>query len=84
MENLRLTLPEFEDAETGEITPKVSAGQGKKIRIRPQAWNKDISEIKKLLPQYVIARKPTRLTEENQTMLNRKKEEFDMLTNKKA
>lgn len=84
LENLRLTLPEFEDAETGEITPKVSAGQGKKIRIRPQAWNKDISEIKKLLPQYVIARKPTRLTEENQTMLNRKKEEFDMLTNKKA
>ena len=84
LDNLRLTLPEFEDAETGEITPKVSAGQGKKIRIRPQAWNKDISEIKKLLPQYVIARKPTRLTEENQTMLNRKKEEFDMLTNKKA
>lgn len=84
LENLRLTLPEFEDAETGEITPKVSAGQGKKIRIRPQAWNKDISEIKKLLPQYVIARKPTLLTEENQTMLNRKKEEFDMLTNKKA
>lgn len=84
LENLRLTLPEFEDAETGEITPKVSAGQGKKIRIRPQAWNKDISEIKKLLPQYVIARKPALLTEENQTMLNRKKEEFDMLTNKKA
>lgn len=84
LENLRLTLPEFEDAETGEITPKISAGQGKKIRIRPQAWNKDISEIKKLLPQYVIARKPTQLTEENQTMLNRKKEEFDMLTNKKA
>lgn len=84
LENLRLTLPEFEDAETGEITPKVSAGQGKKIRIRPQAWNKDISEIKKLLPQYAIARKPALLTEENQTMLNRKKEEFDMLTNKKA
>lgn len=84
LDNLRLTLPEFEDAETGEITPKVSAGQGKKIRIRPQAWNKDISEIKKLLPQYVIARKPALLTEENQTMLNRKKEEFDMLTNKKA
>ena len=84
LDNLRLSLPEFEDAETGEITPKVSAGQGKKIRIRPQAWNKDISEIKKLLPQYVIARKPALLTEENQTMLNRKKEEFDMLTNKKA
>lgn len=84
LDNLRLTLPEFEDAETGEITPKVSAGQGKKIRIHPQAWNKDISEIKKLLPQYVIARKPALLTEENQTMLNRKKAEFDMLTNKKA
>ena len=35
LDNLRLVLTEFEDAETAEITPRVSAGQGKKIRIRP-------------------------------------------------
>lgn len=29
LDNLRLTLTEFKDAETGEITPRVSAGQGK-------------------------------------------------------
>lgn len=76
LENLRLTLNEFEDADNGEITSKVSAGQGKKIRIKPQNWNKEISEVKKLLPQFVIARKPTSLTPENETMLNHKKSEF--------
>ena len=65
MENLRLTLTEFEDATSGEITPRVSAGEDKKIRIRPQAWNKPIAEIKKLLPQYVIARKLQGLKGEN-------------------
>ncbi len=79
LENLCLTLTEFEDAETGETTPKVSAGQGKKIRIRPKAWNKDISEIKRLLPQYAIARKPANLTGENQIRLNHKKAEFNSL-----
>ena len=83
LENLRLTLETFEDAETGEITPKVSAGQGKKIRIRPTAWNKPINEIKKLLPQYVIARKPAPLQGTNGEMLNRKKDEFCQLCNKK-
>lgn len=83
LENLRLTLETFEDAETGEITPKVSAGQGKKIRIRPTAWNKSINEIKKLLPQYVIARKPAPLQGTNGEMLNRKKDEFCQLCNKK-
>ena len=83
LENLRLTLETFEDAETGEIAPKVSAGQGKKIRIRPTAWNKPINEIKKLLPQYVIARKPAPLQGTNGEMLNRKKDEFCQLCNKK-
>lgn len=82
LENLRLTLETFEDAVTGEITSKVSAGQGKKIRIRPTAWNKPINEIKKLLPQYVIARKPAPLQGTNGEMLNRKKDEFCQLCNK--
>ena len=82
LENLRLTLKEFEDADTGEITSKVSAGQNKKIRIKPFNWNKPITEIKKLLPQYVIARKPHSLQGENGQMLQNKKSEFACLCKK--
>lgn len=83
LDNLQLTLNEFEDADSGEITPKVSAGQEKKIRIHPQAWNKPIAEIKKLLPQYTIARKKASLQGENAQMLQHKKDEFCQLCNKK-
>ena len=79
LDNYRLTLNEFEDAETGEIIPKVSAGQGKKIRLRPTVWNREISEIKKLLPQYTIARKFQPLTGTNATMLHHKQAEFQTL-----
>lgn len=95
LNNIRLTLTEFEDADSGEITPRVSAGQNKKIRIRPQHWQtarisdgknawKPVSfeDIKKMLPQFVIARKPAVLNEESQTMLNHKKDEFCQLCNK--
>lgn len=82
LDNLRLTLTEFEDAFSGEITPRVSAGQGKKIRIRPQMWNRPVSEIKKLLPQYAIARKPAPLQGENAEMLCHKKTEFRQLCHK--
>lgn len=34
LENFSLTLHSYEDACTGEITPRVSAGQGKAIRVR--------------------------------------------------
>ena len=81
LDNLRLTLTEFEDAETAEITPKVSAGQGKKIRIKPNVWGKPISEIKKLLPQYTIARKFGSLNGANKEMFDRKQDEFDVLCN---
>lgn len=76
LENIRLSLNNFEDADNGEVTAKVSAGQGKKIRIKPQSWDKPIAEIKKLLPQYVIARKLSPLQGENNKMLQHKKEEF--------
>lgn len=79
MENLSLTLNEFEDAQSGEITPRVSAGQGKKIRLRPKVWNKPLSEVKKLLPQHVIARKFEGLKGENAEMYARKKDEFNQL-----
>lgn len=82
LENMRLTLTEFEDADSGEITSRVSAGQGKKIRLRPQLWNRPPEEIKQLLPQYTVARKPAQLPAEQQTMLSHKKAEFDSLINK--
>lgn len=79
MENLRLCLTEFEDATSGEITSKVSAGQNKRIRIRPQQWPLPLEEIKQKLPQYVIARKLNHLPAEQQTMLDHKKEEYQEL-----
>lgn len=83
LENFELVLNEFEDAETGEITPKVSAGQGKKIRIKPEAWGRDINEIKKLLPQYVIARKFQGLKGENAEMYANKIKEWSVLCENK-
>ena len=79
LENERLILSEFEDAETGEITPRVSAGQGKKIRIKPNAWSKPIEQIKQILPQYVIARKYQGLKGENQEFYEHKQHEFEQL-----
>ena len=82
LQNLRITFDEFEDADTGEITQKVSAGQGKKIRLKAKNFDKPIEEIKKLLPQYVIARKPAKLPVDQQTMLDHKKTEFNCLCGK--
>lgn len=79
LENYKLSLNEFEDAVSGETTPRVSAGEGKKIRIRPQYWDKPVAEIKRLLPQYTIARKYQGLKGENKDMYDRKKEEFARL-----
>lgn len=82
LENIRLTLNDFEDADSKEITPKVSAGQGKKIRIKPQSWDRPVAEIKQKLPQYVIARKPAPLQGENGEFLAHKKAEFNQLCHK--
>ena len=78
----KLTLKEFEDASTGEISTKVSAGQNKTIRIKPQNWNKPVSEIKKLLPQYTIARKFNQLTNENKAMHEHNVKVFENLCQK--
>ena len=79
LENIKLILHDFEDADSGEITPKVSAGQGKKIRIKSMSWDRPVNEIKELLPQYVIARKKQGLKGENQEMYERKKGEYQQL-----
>ncbi len=83
LENIKLKLNEFEDADSGEITPRVSAGQSKKIRIHPTAWNLNISEIKQRLPQYTIARKFAPLEGENGQMLAHKKSEYNQLIENK-
>ena len=79
LDNFRLTMSSFEDANSGEITDKVSAGQGKRIRLKPEVWGKDVQEIKKMLPQYTIARKPQALKGENKEMYEHKLNEWDML-----
>lgn len=76
---IKLKLNEFEDAFDGTITPKVSAGEGKSIRLKPQVWNRPIDKIKELLPQYTIARKFQPLSGEQGDMLQRKHQEFDQL-----
>lgn len=79
LENIQLSLSEFEDAVNGEITSKVSAGQGKKIRIKPESWGRPVAEVKNLLPQYVIARKYQGLNGEHQEMYEHKKAEYEEL-----
>lgn len=79
LQNVRLVLTEFEDADTGIITERVSAGQNKKIRIRPNAWNMPVTQIKQMLPQYTIARKYQGLKGENQQMNEHKIAEFSQL-----
>ena len=81
LDNLRLTLTEFKDAETGEITPRVSAGQGKKIRINAAAFGKPAQKVKKNIPQKVRARKPAVLTPEDHRRLSHKKAEYRELIN---
>ena len=82
LDNIRLKLTEFCDAVNGQITPKVSAGQGKKIRLKPNVWDRDVKEIKKLLPQYTIARKFEGLKGENKEMYQHKLDEWGKLCSK--
>ena len=73
---VKLTLREFEDASTGEHTTKVSAGQNKKIRIKPEAWPQKISIIKQMLPVLTLARKFSPLTGDNKALYAAKQSEF--------
>lgn len=94
LQNIRVNFTEFEDAVSHEKSSKVSAGQGKKILIdfntvkaeliTKGETNKELSaaQVKELLPQYTIARKPAPLDGESGIMLNHKKTEFNILCNK--
>lgn len=73
LENVRLALNEFEDADSGEITPRVSAGQGKKIRIPAAAFGRSAEIVREKLPQYTVARKPAALQTDAREMLDRKR-----------
>lgn len=79
LENIKISLKEFEDAETGLVTERVSAGEGKKIRIKPMLWNKPIEKIKQCLPGLIVARKYMPLTGQNADMDNDKKEVFQKI-----
>ncbi len=70
-ENIVCNFAEFEDAIDGTITQKVSAGQGKKIRIKGLDKN--------ILPALTIARKKITLNQETQALLNTTREVFKNL-----
>ena len=79
LETVCLSLKSFEDAETGLVTERVSAGEGKKIRIRPNFWNKPACQIKECLPELTIARKYMPLSGQNAFMNTSKKEDFEKI-----
>ncbi|MFI3242198.1 MAG: U32 family peptidase C-terminal domain-containing protein [Alphaproteobacteria bacterium] len=67
-ENISHTFIEFEDASDGSITQKVSAGQGKQIRIKGLDKN--------ILPTLTIARKKVVLKEDVQKLIDNAREIF--------
>lgn len=73
-ENIRVVFDEFEDALTGEITSRVSAGQGKRIRIKASQFG--LENPKEQLPELTIARRPAKLTEENEKLLRKVQKEY--------
>lgn len=65
IEPIRLRLYEFFDAKTGKKTEKVSAGQGKSIRVPATAFDKENPQsIKERLPALTVARRETPMSEE--------------------
>jgi putative protease len=67
---IRVRFQEFVDAKTGTKTEKVSAGQGKAIRI-PKSFFQGIPEdqVESVLPSLTVARKKKFLTEEEKARL---------------
>ena len=70
---VRLRFENFVDAVNGDVTEKVSAGQGKRIRIPASVFENTmtIEEVKASFPIYTIARKQDELTEENEDKLEK-------------
>ena len=69
-EPIRVRLQEFVDAKTGKITEKVSAGQGKAIRIPLSIFQTlNPEEARSHLPVYTVARKQKLLSEAEKARL---------------
>jgi len=65
MEPIRLRVYDFIDGQTGEQTDKVSAGQGKSIRLHVSLFDQEDPEgLKKRLPALTVARRETPMSEE--------------------
>jgi U32 family peptidase len=68
---IRLRLYEFEDAETGKRSPKLSAGQGRAVRIPLRAFHRaDPDRLRHQLPEGSIVRKRSVLSTEQWQHLN--------------
>lgn len=65
LEPIRLRLYDFIDAKTRDMTDKVSAGQGKAIRISAELFDQeDLETLKQRLPILTVARRETPMSEE--------------------
>lgn len=70
IECIRLRLYEFESAETGKVHAKVTAGEGRAIRISASAFHdEDPAELRRRLPVLCVARKARPLTQEQELQL---------------
>ena len=71
VEVVRLRLYEYEDGETGQVTQRVSAGQGKAIRIPLSAFHaEDGAELKAAMPPLTIGRKAKPLGDAEQASVD--------------
>jgi putative protease len=63
LDSVRLRVYEFENAETGEHSPKFNAGERRAIRIAWSAFHSEnTTELKRLLPPFSVVRKAKLLT----------------------
>lgn len=60
LDTIRVRLYDFTDAESGEVTSQVSAGQGKAIRVPASAFHAEVqSTLRQRLPALAVARRET-------------------------
>jgi putative protease len=72
LESIRLRLYEFENAETGKVCTKISAGEHRAIRIPWSSFHGEKTEtLKDLLPELTVVRKSKLLTDEETEHLAR-------------
>ncbi|MBT4890953.1 MAG: peptidase U32 [Rhodospirillales bacterium] len=70
MDIIRLRLYEFENAETGEVSDRVSPGQGRQIRIPASHFHsEDLATLKETLPPQSVVRTEANLNEDRQDLL---------------